>query len=512
MKKMKKIFAVILSLAMVLGMSMTAFAAPASTTITVNGLDANATVTYKQIIQPNTNTVTGWEFINKNDVKCFDANATGTVDEEQAVIWKLIKMESGNSTVTNMPKDTVAYTTSEFQTAVGKITTATPMGTVSNGTVTKDVSSAGVYVINADSKKDGNPTAYKYAPMAAYVSFDEYDKTTGVPASLVPATVNAKSTTVDITKTADETDKVVEVGKVVTYTATTKMPFVSANNNVTSYKLVDTIDGAKYVTVAEGANKGKVKVDITVGTTTETAYVDVVKNTDGKDTITADLTKYLGKENPAPGEYALNAYANATVTISYKAEVTSTKVSNTIIPDDGKNTYKPAIDTLYTGTVTLTKTGKNEEKLANAEFVLVRKSGTGDNATVKYAIATKTEGKSEYTVTGWGTEDKATTMTTDTNGNIVVKGLDDSVNEMTYEFKETKAPNGYSINEKNANVTWGTNQAADKRTGTATMEDSKLSALPSTGGIGTTIFTIAGCAIMIAAAGFFFASRKKANR
>ena len=42
--------------------------------------------------------------------------------------------------------------------------------------------------------------------------------------------------------------------------------------------------------------------------------------------------------------------------------------------------------------------------------------------------------------------------------------------------------------------------------------NTKLSALPSTGGIGTTIFTIAGCAIMIAAAGFFFASRKKANR
>ena len=519
MKKMKKIFAVILSLAMVLGMSMTAFAAPASTTITVNGLDANATVTYKQIIRPNTNTATGWEFVDKADVKSFDKtigeNDTVTVEQEQAVIWKLIKMESGDNTVTNMPEGVTAYTTSDFQAAVGNIVTNDSMGRVSNGTVVKDVSSAGIYVINADSKKDGNPTAYRYAPMAAYVSFGAYNTTTGVPTTLVPATVNAKSTTVDITKTADETDKVVEVGKVVTYTATTKMPFVSANNNVTSYKLVDTIDGAKYVTVAEGANKGKVKVDITVGTTTETVYVDVVKNTEEKDTITADLTKYLGKEKPAAGEYALNEYANATVTISYKAEVTSTKVNNTIIPNDGKNTYKPASDTLYTGTVTLTKTGENDKKLKDAEFVLVRKSGTGDNATVKYAIATKTEDKSEYTVTGWGAKADATTMTTDTNGNIVVKGLDDSTTEMTYEFKETKAPEGYSINETNANVKWATEGAgveAATRTGTASMNDTKLSALPHTGGIGTTIFTIAGCAIMIAAAGFFFASRKKANR
>ena len=39
--------------------------------------------------------------------------------------------------------------------------------------------------------------------------------------------------------------------------------------------------------------------------------------------------------------------------------------------------------------------------------------------------------------------------------------------------------------------------------------NNKLTSLPSTGGIGTTIFTIGGCAIMIAAAFLFFASRKK---
>lgn len=52
--------------------------------------------------------------------------------------------------------------------------------------------------------------------------------------------------------------------------------------------------------------------------------------------------------------------------------------------------------------------------------------------------------------------------------------------------------------------------------GTVLLRDSipntKLTSLPSTGGIGTTIFTIGGCLIMIAAAGLFFASRRKSAK
>ncbi len=44
---------------------------------------------------------------------------------------------------------------------------------------------------------------------------------------------------------------------------------------------------------------------------------------------------------------------------------------------------------------------------------------------------------------------------------------------------------------------------------TKEIPNTKLAQLPSTGGIGTTIFTIGGCAIMIIAAALFFASRRK---
>ena len=80
-------------------------------------------------------------------------------------------------------------------------------------------------------------------------------------------------------------------------------------------------------------------------------------------------------------------------------------------------------------------------------------------------------------------------------------------------FTETKAPEGYSIAQ---NVLNDVEITADKenvdRVDGLDYPNTKLSSLPSTGGIGTTIFTIGGCAIMIIAAALFFASRRKAAK
>ena len=114
-----------------------------------------------------------------------------------------------------------------------------------------------------------------------------------------------------------------------------------------------------------------------------------------------------------------------------------------------------------------------------------------------------------YDPTGGSTE-----VFTGNEGTLVLKGLDLG----TYNFKETTAPEGYHIANKeggvdvSATLALGEDMTEATATVTAAAElaNSKLSSLPSTGGIGTTIFTIAGCAIMIAAAGLFFATRKRA--
>lgn len=495
MKKMKKIFAVILSLAMVLGMSMTAFAAE-KTTITVNNLDAKATLTSVQIIVPDQKQETGWAFANGAEASFKKVTGYGTLTDQQ-IIWKLIKYADNTAKV---PAGTVAATAEEFQQAMAKVETDLSNKYTDNGVTNNsiEVTNAGVYAVKATTTDTAN---YVYSPMAAYISFGTY---TTAPEKLTSATINAKKTTIKIEKTSNENDGVVEIGKEVEYTVKTNVPYISDDVAKVTYKITDTITGADYKVNADG----KVDVTVKIGTGEEEVVpVDVVINEDGTKSIVIDLSDVAADRTKA----------NAEVVLKYKAIVTSEVVGNTVEPSDGTHNFTPVTNTLYTGKITMTKTDDNKKdaekaKLAGAGFVIYRVDGQK----TYYAIVKKdtTKTNNEYVVKSWTEsldEAKADTnlIVTDANGEAVVRGLDDSY---TYKFKEIKAPEGYSVNTTDVQATWGTNQAADNRTGTATMADTKLSALPSTGGIGTTIFTIAGCAIMIAAAGFFFASRKKANR
>ena len=64
MKKFKRLFAVILSLAMVLGMSLTSFAAdPAKITVSLPEGAEDAKVTYVQIVKPDPASASGWELV-----------------------------------------------------------------------------------------------------------------------------------------------------------------------------------------------------------------------------------------------------------------------------------------------------------------------------------------------------------------------------------------------------------------------------------------------------------------
>ena len=104
MKKMKKILAMFLAMAMVLGMSMTTFAAKGDAgTITVEGAGEAATYQIAQIIKEDTSAKTGWAFVNDDMANAFlnvffkDSVATeekAKAEQAQKIIYRLLKKES----------------------------------------------------------------------------------------------------------------------------------------------------------------------------------------------------------------------------------------------------------------------------------------------------------------------------------------------------------------------------------------------------------------------------------
>lgn len=484
----KKIGALLVAAVMVLSMCTAAFAAVKSATITVNNLDTNATISYLEIIVPDQTTETGWAFANGAADK-FKEVFSGLSDQQ--IIWKLIKYADGNAEV---PTGLTPATATDFQTAMSKVETdlGKSYKPVSGNTIT--ATTAGVYAIKATTTDDAN---YVYSPMAAFVSFKTY---TDVPTELENETVNAKRTTIKIEKSSNETDGVVEINKEVTYTVKTNVPYISdavANDDV-NYTITDTIDGAVYSVNDEG----KLVVSVKIGTAAPVdRVVNVTENAEGKKQFVLDLSDVA----------RVRTNANAEVVITYNAIVKSEVVNNSVEPNDGTHHFIPKTNTLYTGKITMIKTddGKEKVRLANAGFVIYRVDG----AKTYYAIVSRDTKKTnnEYVVTDW-TESldtaKANLIMTDSNGEAVVRGLDDSYH---YSFKEIKAPEGYSVNTTDSVATWGTNQTAENRTGTATMRDTKLNSLPSTGGMGTYLFTIIGVVVMAGAAGAFFISRRKGS-
>lgn len=218
---------------------------------------------------------------------------------------------------------------------------------------------------------------------------------------------------------------------------------------------------------------------------------------------------------------------------------------------------KEDTETVYTYQLAFLKTGEGEDAngLADAVFgiyedeqctKLIDKVTTNENG---YAVSTNV-GAGDYWVkelvapTGYSLNDQTykitadwTTATTTVTGTVTdrtyttesssadavqVGWIKDSVFYAMDEFtKEEAAAGGYQaayLDSENtttsSGVTVTTNQAAGSGTamlGTS-IPNTKLSTLPGTGGIGTTIFTVGGCAIMVVAAGLFIASRKKAEQ
>lgn len=152
------------------------------------------------------------------------------------------------------------------------------------------------------------------------------------------------------------------------------------------------------------------------------------------------------------------------------------------------------------------KKDKEEIPLAGAQFVLYK---TVDK---KNLYAQAANGK----ITGWTDDQKyATVFETPDNGKFVIAGLDAD----TYYLEETKAPDGYNRLKEPVNVVITANIASGKTvtatitynetaTGTVRIENQTGVELPSTGGIGTTVFYVIG-GLLMGVAVVLLVTRKK---
>lgn len=164
---------------------------------------------------------------------------------------------------------------------------------------------------------------------------------------------------------------------------------------------------------------------------------------------------------------------------------------------------------------TVKKTGEttSEKALAGAKFVLSR----GNESEKEYAVMTGNK------VTSWKKEfNSATVLVTDGTNDLIYEGLDAG----NYQLIETEAPTGYNklknpidvvITASNGSATITYRDADESGYVTATGATVKVlnnagTTLPTTGGIGTTIFYLIGGGLMVAAAVLLIAKKRMENK
>ncbi len=322
-----------------------------------------------------------------------------------------------------------------------------------------------------------------------------------------------------------------DIGQVVKYRSTVTIPAGGAKNVVFYDKMTDslTFSGEEKVVVKNG--------DTVLYNGTDNANVTVaeggsVVDADGNTvpvtfvvTFDSAYTESLTAETVITIEYSATLNENA---IIYGKETSSAfgggNDNESMITYGNAGKSKWDWTRTYTYPVDIKKVDPAKNVLPGAEFNLALNTDTNRANLFKFTQvnAGSATAAAEYRVDPNGT---VTTLVTPKSGLIHITGLDADV----YSLKETKAPDGYNLlatpivftidsNTDTAQGDDGKSQGVTVKytkdnleyTGALEVENKTGVLLPSTGGIGTTIFYIIGGILIVAGVAYFIV-RRKAN-
>lgn len=298
-------------------------------------------------------------------------------------------------------------------------------------------------------------------------------------------------------KEVDKTN--VDVGQIVTFTITGKVPDYTGFTKYT-YKITDKMtDGLTFnndVKVMVGSedktNDCTIAYDATNAPQTFTVSIPVLTK---EYTFGAKIeVTYTATVN----ENAIAVISTNQAKLTYSNDPTTGATKDSQIEEQKVYTSKIVIDKY--------EKGATGTKLEGAEFVLCRKAPNDEPqyAAVQYAAA-RNDIQNAIQYYKWDETTKtvswveniadATKVTTDAHGVASFDGLANG----DYWLVETKAPAGYNqmTTAQKVEVKGGT--TADQLSVTAKVENQAGTLLPSTGGMGTTVFYVLGAVLVLGA-------------
>lgn len=452
-KTFKKLFAALLAAALVLAMAVPAFAATNATkgSITISNTVKDETYTIYRMFKLDSYDGDHYSYTVENDWKDFFKTGSGkdyiTLDGQGHPTWNAAKSQDS---------DKAEFAKLALKWAADNEISGTKE-TAAGGTVTFSDLGLGYYLVDSSlgalcglntttpnvtiEEKNGQPTIEKKVK-------SHYDGWAEKNTAKIGDTVEFKIV-------------------------------VHVEAGAQSYKVADTM--------SEGLSFNSGSLKVTYKDTPATANSDYTLEP-GKNGTTFTLTFKDSYVADKVGEAIVVTY-NAT--LNDKAVVTGNKNKATL--GYGTNKTVESETTTYTYEFDLVKVdGTTNKLLDGAEFELA-------DGETKLSFVKDTAGNYRVATAG---EEGATTTITVKGGKVNIYGLAGK----TYTLTETKAPDGYNklVTPETVNLTEGSKAHATfdadvYKDGGVVVKNNAGTVLPSTGGMGTTLFYVIGGGLMVAA-------------